>query len=95
MFVCLCGIKMQTCTTVKLRKKMKNTKLEKVITNFEREGMFGLGWGTHREFQINNNILFKIMSSENRGVHCLVTLYMLHIFYEYYEYLPYLVKQLN
>lgn len=93
MFVCYKDANM--CTTIKLSKKMKNTKLEKVITNFEREGMFGMGWGTHREFQINNNILFKIKSSENRGVHCLVTLYMLHIFYEYYEYLPYFVKQLN
>lgn len=58
---------------------MINIKFEKVINNFDREGMFGMGWGNHRRFKGNDNILFKKMSSENRGAHCI--LYILHSLY--------------
>lgn len=44
--------------TIKVSKEMINTKFEKMIMNFGREGMFGIGRDTHKGFQGNDNVLF-------------------------------------
>lgn len=40
-YICVYSRKMQT--TITLNKEMMKTKFEKVVTHFEREGMFGMG----------------------------------------------------
>lgn len=72
-------------------KDTRNTRLEKVITDFER-GMFGMVGAPVGDFKVMI-IFFFLMSSENKGAHCMVFLYMLHIFYDYYLHLAYLGKQ--
>lgn len=62
--------------TIKLSKEMINIIFGKMIMNFGREGMFGIGRDTHKGFQDNDNVLFEKLHSENRSVHYVVILSM-------------------
>lgn len=46
-------------TTITLNKEMMKTKFEKVVTHFEREGMFGMGGAPNGDFKVMIIFSFK------------------------------------